>query len=471
MTLLTHNYNGEKSIMKLSPMSEIKKKPDTQVVSDSSTQIVKKNVSAVHIGARLSLMQRKLVNAMLLNAYDTLVVEDTHNVNVRLLMEMIGFDSRNQEHLKSAIRGLTQKSVEWDIMEDDGTQVWEVSTLLSYASIRKGVCTYRYDKSLAEKLKNPDIYAKISLSVVREIRSVHALVLYENCYRYVNIGHTPKWDIDVFRKLMGVDTAVSYKQFKVLKRDVITPSIKEINKVSNIQIELETVMNGRSVVAVQFIIRPNRQLALLGLEPEDDVTSSKAYKALIECKIGKKWAYDLVVEHGEKYVLEKIELTEARMREGKIRTSKAAFLRSALQDDYHSDVAEKRQQKEMAETIRNTRLMLEAELNAAKKHLKQLEKLYREACLNLISEKVENLKDGERAEVEEVFRSSLSSKIYADDFTRSGWAGRLIFTDVYQFWEKRGVVFPEPDEMFVDGNSQTASQVRTRVKELESQLM
>lgn len=456
---------------KFSPMAVTSNKTAKKVVPKPSIEIVRKNVSAVHIGARLSLMQRKLVNAMLLNAYDTLVVEDTHSVNVSLLMEMIGFDSRNQEHLKSAIRGLTQKSVEWDIMEDDGTQVWEVSTLLSYASIRKGICTYRYDKSLAEKLRNPDIYAKINLSVVREIRSVHALVLYENCYRYVNIGHTPKWDIDVFRKLMGVDTAVSYKQFKVLKRDVITPAIKEINKVSNIQIEIETVMKGRSVVAVQFIIRPNKQLALLGLELEDDVTSGKAYKALIDCKIGKKWAYDLVVEHGEEYVLEKIELTDARMREGKIKSSKAAFLRAALQDDYHSDVAEKRQQRNVADAIRNARSKLEAELSSAKTHLKKLEKLYRETCLDLVSQAVGTGEDSQRVEIEEAFRSSLSSKIYTDDFKRSGWAGRLIFTDVYQFWEKRGVVFPGPDEMFAAGSTQTTSQVRSRVKELESQLM
>lgn len=441
------------------------------VASKPSSEIVTKNVSAVHIGARLSLMQRKLVNAMLLHAYHELVIEDTHSVNVSLLMEMIGFDSRNQEHLKSAIRGLTQKSVEWDIMEDDGTQVWEVSTLLSYASIRKGVCSYRYDKSLAEKLRNPDIYAKINLSVVREIRSVHALVLYENCYRYVNIGHTPKWDIDVFRKLMGIDTAVSYKQFKVLKRDVITPAIKEINKVSNIQIELETVMKGRSVVAVQFIIRPNKQLALIGLEPDDEITLTAAYKALIDCKVGKKWAYDLVVEHDESYVLEKIELTDARMREGKIKTSKAAFLRAALKDDYQSDIVDKRIQQQAVDASREQRWKLEAELSDVKKKLKQLERLYREDCLSRVTQEMFHLGEAEQSKIDGMFKSSLSSKIYSDDFVRAGWFGRLIFTDVYQFWEKRGVVFLGPDDVFVDDDARTTSQIRSRIKELESQLL
>ena len=139
------------------------------------------------------------MNALLHNAYEELLSEDTNSI----LSEMIGFDSRNQAHLRQAIRGLTETSVEWDILEDDGTSVWEVSSLLSSARIRAGVCTYRYNKGLAEKLKHPDIYSKINLSVIRELRSSHALALYENCYRYVDIGHTAWWDLDVFRKLIG----------------------------------------------------------------------------------------------------------------------------------------------------------------------------------------------------------------------------------------------------------------------------
>ena len=64
--------------------------------------IIKKNVSAIHINAKLSLLQRKLVNALLYNAYDSLLTSDNHSVNVALLSEMIGFDSKNIAYLKQA---------------------------------------------------------------------------------------------------------------------------------------------------------------------------------------------------------------------------------------------------------------------------------------------------------------------------------------------------------------------------------
>jgi len=58
-------------------------------------QILKKHVSAIHIGAKLTLLQRKLVNALLYNAYETLLTDQDHVINTRLLCEMIGFDSKN----------------------------------------------------------------------------------------------------------------------------------------------------------------------------------------------------------------------------------------------------------------------------------------------------------------------------------------------------------------------------------------
>lgn len=437
----------------------------------SSNQIVTKNVSAIHISAHLSVLQRKLVNAMLYHAYDELLVEDTHTISVALLMEMIGFESRNQDHLKKAIRGLTEKSVEWDMMEDDGTAVWEVSTLLSYARIRKGLCTYRYDKSLAEKLRNPDVFAKINLSVVRDIRSVHSLVLYENCYRYIGVGQTPKWEVDVFRKLMAVDHLASYKQFKILKRDVIIPAMKEVNKVSNIQVELETVMKGRSVIAVQFLVRPNPQLSLVGMVEEDEVTSSRAYKALLEEGIGKRLAYDWVINNGEAYVLEKIELVADQEAKGRIKSSRSGFLTSAINDDFHSEVSQKRKQQKAADLVRAERQKVEEELDQAKKHLKAVELAYREECLALIEKAFSQVDAAEQKAVEEAFKSKLSSRIFADDFLRSHWRGRLVFADATVFWAERGVGFPAPEEIVHGPSKKTASAIRERVKELEGQLL
>ena len=90
-------------------------------------QILKKHVAAIHIGAKLSLLQRKLVNALLYNAYDQLLTAKEHQISASLLCEMIGFDSHNSAYLKGALKGLMETVVEFDVLEDDGETSWEVN--------------------------------------------------------------------------------------------------------------------------------------------------------------------------------------------------------------------------------------------------------------------------------------------------------------------------------------------------------
>jgi hypothetical protein len=90
-----------------------------------SDQFLKKHVAAIHIGAKLSLLQRKLVNALLYNAYDELLTSKDHTISTSILCEMIGFDSKNVAYLKGALKGLMETVVEFDVLEDDGESSWE----------------------------------------------------------------------------------------------------------------------------------------------------------------------------------------------------------------------------------------------------------------------------------------------------------------------------------------------------------
>lgn len=268
------------------------------------------------------------MNALLYNAYDQLLTAQNHEISASVLCEMIGFDSKNIGYLKGALKGLMETVVEFDVLEEDGERSWEAMVLLPYAKIKGGMCTYRYERALAEKLYHPDVYSKINLSVLREMNSAYALVLYENCYRFEGIGHTAWWDVDVFRKLMGVDMMSSYKPFKALNRNVIQPAMKEVNKLSNIQVEMETRMKGRSVTGLRFIVRPNRQLSLVGMETEDDITQNPAYQALLKEGISKTLARLWLLEYGEEHIFDKLDLASSQAASGKIKSSKAGFLSS-----------------------------------------------------------------------------------------------------------------------------------------------
>ena len=129
--------------------------------------MLKKHVAAVHTSGVLSLVERKVANILLLNAYNDLVPEDgrevRHRIPVGCLGSMVGWDdSNNISSLKAALVSLQKTTVEFNLMKD-GKETWESMSMLSYASVRNGVCTYGYVSELARKLSDPDVFATIAL--------------------------------------------------------------------------------------------------------------------------------------------------------------------------------------------------------------------------------------------------------------------------------------------------------------------
>jgi plasmid replication initiation protein len=432
--------------------------------------VVKKNVSVIHINAKLSLIQRKLVNALLYNAYDHLLSQDTHSLNVALLSEMIGFDSRNLAHLKTALTGLVETSIQWDILEDSGSNSWEVATLLSFARIRDGVCSYRYDKGLAEKLYHPDMYSKINLSVVRDMRSAHALVLYENCYRFIELGHTAWWDLDTFRKLMAIEDVVSYQEFKSLNRSVIKPAVAEVNKLSNIQMELETRQKGRSVTGVRFLLKPNPQLSLIGMDEEDEVNQSTAYKTLVQEGISKTLARSWAQEHPEEYILSKVELARAQAASGKIKSSKTGFLKSAIEDDYHSALDVERERAKSVEEARAQKRKKERELQELQNTKLSLEATYRVQCTQMMEQAYQALEEQERKEVLARFSASITSDFFRKEFSKRLWKTRGILSEAVVFWTTEGLPIPSWEDFSVSQTSKRPDEIQARIAELEREL-
>ncbi|SFL43559.1 replication initiation protein [Shimia haliotis] len=433
-------------------------------------QILKKHVAAIHIGAKLSLLQRKLVNALLYNAYDQLLTGEEHHISASVLCEMIGFDSKNIGYLKGALKGLMETVVEFDVLEEDGERSWEAMVLLPYAKIKGGTCTYRYERALAEKLYHPDVYSKINLSVLREMNSAHALVLYENCYRFEGIGHTAWWDVEVFRKLMAVDMMPSYKPFKALNRNVIQPAMKEVNKLSNIQVEMETRMKGRTVTGLRFIVKPNAQLSLVGMDSEDEITDRRAYKALMAEGVSKTLARAWVIEHDEDYIFEKLDLASSEAAKGKIKSSKAGFLRAAVENDFHNENTAKKQALEAAQERKTAREKLERKLETLKAAQREAETSYRWHVAEIIENAFQELSEGQREAVAAEFQRGLGSSIYVNAFKKGGWKDRLNAVEIRKFWSARDLYLPSPAEWAQKNGSNEPETLKAQIEGLELEI-
>lgn len=307
-----------------------------------STKEVKKHVAAIHIAGKLSLLQRKLYNVLLFNSYDNLLTRERHEIKIRELCELAGFDSNNHQVLKDTLVSLAKIQVTWNILDDDGDDVWGVSSMIAEAVIRKGVCSYAYAPSLREKLYNPAVYARINLSVMGRFGSSYALALYENTARFRQVGSTGWHEVTVWRQVLGIQEE-EYRQFKELNKKVLKPAVAEINATSDILLEMEFQRERQRIHAIRFRIRDNPQMPFPFpikdrlLQQLQDTSVSTGTTQLL-ARLGGygltgPQARRVIGEHDAAYIDGVLAIVERDFRAGKVENL-AAYTLAALKADY-----------------------------------------------------------------------------------------------------------------------------------------
>lgn len=389
---------------------------------------VKKNVAAIHVSGKLTLLQRKLSNVLLLNAYDNLIAKPSHRIDARTLCMMIGYNSNDMDTLKQALRSLAETLAEWDMLDDKGKQEWGVSALLSYARLREGVCDYAYSPALAEKLHDPKVFALINLNIQKRFTSGHALALYENCYRFVRTGSTGWWSLDLFRRLMGVDGSAYYESYKHLNAKIIKPAVGEVNKSSNIVITPETRKEGRAVAAIRFKIRENPQLAMFDIDDHDGVRKSSVYERLIGLGVSDRLARQWIAEHGEDYVREKL----AYVAQQKGVKSPIRYLSATLRDDFNAPKPAE-PVVEMRAVVGHGRAVDEAE-EAHDRAVAKARRI-RLARAKRVKAASESRNPTQRDADHRLFLSRLDGELERADFASFGWASTLNAAQITDFWE------------------------------------
>jgi len=387
----------------------MKEAPIGELTGSLRRKAVKKHVAAIHVSGKLTLLQRKLSNVLLLNAYDTLKSQATHQIDARTLCHMIGYNSNDMDTLKQSLRGLAETVAEWDMLDEKGQQEWGVSSLLSYAKLKGGVCEYAYSPALADKLHDPQIFALINLNIQRRFTSGHSLALYENCYRFIRTGSTGWWSMDLFRRLMGLDGSSYYESFKHLNAKVIKPAVAEVNKTSNILIEPETRKRGRAVTDIRFLIRENPQLAILDMDDGAGVRHGPVYARLREHGVSDRLARQWISTHGEDQVAAKLDYVSQR----KNVKSMVGYLSSALKEDYGEETEQPAPPKPKTARAERLRRMQE-----------------------VIRARTPTQRDADKR----LFMNRIDDEEGRADFERYGWVTTRNVQAVYEFWEE---LFPD----------------------------
>ena len=204
-------------------------------------------------------------HVLLANAYEELPNTDIYRVSVAELAAKLGFNSKNEDYLKEILEALVDYKVKWNLLDKDKEEEWGVAVLLASADIKDGICTYGFAPHLRLKLHNPRIYAKLNLRLQNRFKSQYALVLWEICFDYFDAdrdqGETPFISLDTFRELLGIEND-EYPAFSIFNRAVIKPAIKEINDLTDYQVEVEQKRIGRKVGELKFRITRVKEIPI-----------------------------------------------------------------------------------------------------------------------------------------------------------------------------------------------------------------
>lgn len=307
---------------------------DSTALAIRKSSELKKHVGAIHSLNRLSLVERKIANALLYNAYDNLLTQSKHQIHISQLCQLIGYDSNDYKTIRKALISLISTVIEWNLIgKDTEDNEWVASAMISDASIKGSVCTYSYGERMRELLYHPELYGRVNMQVQARFESGYGLALYENCIRYQNINQTPRFELALFRKLMGVEDG-KYPIFRDFKRRVVDIAVNEVNRHAPINIEAKFNRVGQKVESIQFIINKAEESPDENNEP-DSVEKTLADRLQENFGFTANQIELTLAQYEEKYILEKIAVIESSSsyRSGKI-ANLSRYLEKALAENY-----------------------------------------------------------------------------------------------------------------------------------------
>lgn len=304
---------------------------------------LKKHAATIHCSNSLSLLQRKVSNALLYHAYTELMTKEEHEITIKQLCHLISYSGNNHAVIKDALKGLLSTVIEWNVVNDTtGAEDWSASSILASVALRGPICLYAYSPRMKQLLHSPSMFGKINLFIQSRFKSSYGLALYENCIRYRGLPHTKWFDMELFRKLMGVPSG-NYTVFRDFKRRVLDKSIDEVNTYSDLIVEPELLREGRQVVKVRFNLKERAKKIRLGTqllegefaEMSNDPVDELKSKLISQYGLSLKQSEKAVKDYSIDYINEKISLIESspNYQQGKVKNLAAYFL-SALKNNY-----------------------------------------------------------------------------------------------------------------------------------------
>ena len=256
------------------------------------------------------------------------------------ILRTTGSDASDRTAAKRYLKEMRSLEVDWESTAPGDGVKWRGFSMLSEVALeaRRGETwvSWSFPPSIMAALKEPSRWARIDLEVLSRLSTYAAVALYEICARYrdnpggVTSRKPVGWWTDALSNIPGGDR----REWRKFKSERIKEAVEEINRETDLQIELIEHRQGRTVDEVQFAVRRRSKVAPLVERTPAPIDANLALRAetlgIREIKLDA-----LLKEFGEAQVREKLDALERRVANSSLRSVDNAYsyLRSSLRNE------------------------------------------------------------------------------------------------------------------------------------------
>jgi hypothetical protein len=297
---------------------------------------------------RVTLTGRRIYNALLQVAQSRLVAMGSmpaadymFEAPLPALLRTTGSSGEDRTAAKRYLREMRGLEVDWESTAPGDGVKWRGFSMLSEVAIEirhgENWVSWSYPPTLMAALKEPTRWARIDLEILARLGTYAGVALYEICARYRDnpSGVTSRkpvlWWADA---LSQAPAGTERREWRKFKSERVKEAIEEINRETDLEIELIEHRQGRAVVEAQFAVRRKRQPVAARVQGSAPVDAHLVLRAeslgIRESKLD-----GLIAEFGEALLRAKVDVLERRATDSRLRgvDNAYSYLRSLLRND------------------------------------------------------------------------------------------------------------------------------------------
>lgn len=261
------------------------------------------------------------------------------SLNVKEFTELLGTNTDRYSEIRDIVRNLRKREVIIDAKEGEIITGW-----LSSIQNKRGVIELEFSQKLIPYLLQlKERFTSYELKNILYLKNKYSIRIYELLKQYKNMSsNTRKFDLIEFKHILMLEEE-QYTRFYDFERFVLKPSMEEINKFTDINIQYEKITKGRKIVGIRYIVdylkKDNTYIQYLN--ESYDISEFKLKSGLSNENFDSKQIIELftiateaLVDPEQEDIFEYIKLNYLHMLNNKTVINKYAYLKKALLEDY-----------------------------------------------------------------------------------------------------------------------------------------